>query len=483
MSFIIFIGNTNVSEAKGRSRKYAADAASAEGPKPVPAPSKETDIKYEYDKDGKLKKSSGEVSSIGQKTAIILYTSKGPQILSSDLQKYVKVKYSYDNQGRLTGATGSGEFNIDDGFGNKTGGTIFQKYSIMNGKAKLTENKIDTKVFNTDGSSTKQNVVVQYHYDNAGKLTTASGFGTSSSDDGFGNATKADIKQDYLVINGQAQERLARRESTTQNVDGSKEAAALNVTYEYDSSGRLKDAEGSGKYQKDDGFGNVTTGKITQDYQVINGQAKLVNTQTDSETASSDQKKQEVTTTYKYDEKEKLKDKVSEDKAPALRVFMLQVRRPSSGKIVSLNDKIHCGLTKCYAEYQEGETVVLKAVPDPESQLEERWGDCAGHEQTCEFKMDGPKSVGVTFSLAKQQIKKEPLEAGREKIEPAKTEEQREPASTEGEGEQICNPSIPKYQQQGCVEPSGEQQKRSPYDGLPCPEEEVPNYSKIGCIP
>src|SRR3989338_6533792 len=171
VGFIIFIGNTNVSEAKGRSRKYAAYAASAEGPKPVPAPSKETDIKYEYDKDGKLKKSSGEVSSIGQKTAIILYTSKGPQILSSDLQKYVKVKYSYDNQGRLTGATGSGEFNIDDGFGNKTGGTIFQKYSIIKGQAKLIENKIDTKVLNTDGSSVKQDMTIRYEYDSAGKIT------------------------------------------------------------------------------------------------------------------------------------------------------------------------------------------------------------------------------------------------------------------------------------------------------------------------
>src|SRR3989338_6982201 len=330
VSFIIFIGNTNVSEAKGRSRKYAADAASAEGPKPVPAPSKDTDIKYEYDKDGKLKKSSEEVSSTGQKSKIILYTPKGPQVVSADLQKYVQVKYSYDNQGRLTGATGFGEFDIDDGFGNKTGGTIFQKYNILKGQAKLIENKIDTKVLNTDGSSVKQDMTIRYEYDSAGKITRAGGFGKSSNDDDFGNATNADIKQDYLIINGQAQERLARRESTTQNVDGSKEAAALNVTYEYDNSGRLKDAKGSGKYQKDDGFGNVTTGKITQDYQVINGQAKLVNTQADSETASVDQKQQQSTSAETLEQQKQIaRDALlavfSEEikKFPALKDFLL----------------------------------------------------------------------------------------------------------------------------------------------------------------
>ena len=68
-------------------------------------------------------------------------------------------------------------------------------------------------------------------------------------------------------------------------------------------------------------------------------------------------------------------------------------------------------------------------------------------------------------------------------MEPILPEEQREPASTEGEGKQMCNPSVPKYQQPNCTEEGGEQQSRSPYDGLPCPGEEVPNYSKIGCIP
>lgn len=48
---------------------------------------------------------------------------------------------------------------------------------------------------------------------------------------------------------------------------------------------------------------------------------------------------------------------------------------------------------------------------------------------------------------------------------------------------QVCNPNVPLYQQPGCIEEPVEAAPRSPYDGLPCPGDSVPSYSKIGCIP
>src|SRR5260370_25358052 len=101
--------------------------------------------------------------------------------------------------------TVSGTFSADDGYGNKTTGTISQKYEVVQGQAKLSESKTDSKTVNHDGSTQQQSLTVTYQYDpGSGMLLAAQGSGTFSSDDGLGNTTTGTISQKYAAVHGQA---------------------------------------------------------------------------------------------------------------------------------------------------------------------------------------------------------------------------------------------------------------------------------------
>lgn len=192
-------------------------------------------------------------------------------------------------------------------------------------------------------------------------------------------------------------------------------------------------------------------------------------------------------------------------------VFTLTIERPQSGKVVSEDGKINCGIASCAAEYKEGTKATLKAVPDAEYKMTGWTGACGGKELQCILGVNENKKVGALFLYEKPAPKETPPPAApvaqsapkkpdgikaagneikpaiAEEIRPTMPEEQPAPVLPPVEEKapstgQPCNPSIPKYQQPGCVEQS-EQQKRSPYDGEPCPDDSVPNYAKIGCIP
>ena len=53
----------------------------------------------------------------------------------------------------------------DDGYGNKTTGSIAQAYDVIKGQAKLATSKTDSNTTNLDGSSQQQNLTVSYKYD------------------------------------------------------------------------------------------------------------------------------------------------------------------------------------------------------------------------------------------------------------------------------------------------------------------------------
>lgn len=243
VGFILFIADINVGEAKGKSRKFAAEAASATGPPPV--------------------------------LPIILYGYDGPVILNENIHPQVKVDYRYDKDGRLIGAAGKGDFKIDDGFGNISQGIIQQAYKIIGGQAKLFKNNTDMNTKYLDGGRSKQYLTVQYIYDKEGRLQSASGSGKSAGNDNFGNKTESKISQIFLLMQNQTKLKTSRQESQSKNVDGSSKKQDITVTYAYNSKGKMTGASGSGTYTKDDGFGNVETGKIAQKYQVSKGQAKL----------------------------------------------------------------------------------------------------------------------------------------------------------------------------------------------------------------
>ena len=156
---------------------------------------------------------------------------------------------------------------------------------------------------------------------------------------------------------------------------------------------------------------------------------------------------------------------------------------PDGGNLVRLRTPKEAGTYSLKIVLNEGEPVIwnktLVAVKEAAAVGSRQVASPQGTDR--EIKSAGHE--GIKPAIPENRLPEEPqLEK-----EPASAEqeEQREPvgsgeeASSEG---QVCDENIPKYQQPGCVE-KNEKQKRSPYDGLPCPDESVPNYSKIGCIP
>ncbi|MBI2916328.1 MAG: hypothetical protein HYY07_05665, partial [Elusimicrobia bacterium] len=207
------------------------------------------------------------------------------------------VEYGYNEKGRLDSASGSGFTNSDDGFGNTSKGTITQTYDKKLierfGKALLVETKTQTdntrfEDTNMDGSSQIQEMVVTYGYDARGRMVSASGKGTVTTDDGFGNVSQGQITQTYFILKGQAKLLSSKTVSDAVNLDGSTSHQDMTTGYTYSTNGKLTASLGAGMSRSDDGFGNVTNSNITQEFKIVNGQAKLAKSVTSSKTINLD---------------------------------------------------------------------------------------------------------------------------------------------------------------------------------------------------
>ncbi|MBI1979919.1 MAG: hypothetical protein HYS58_04080, partial [Elusimicrobia bacterium] len=218
----------------------------------------------------------------------------------------------YDvNTLQLVSVRGNGNFVSDDGFGNKIQGTISQVYdpvliqkfgrALMTKTVTVTDNAHDENgnlvPGGLDGVSSHQEMTVEYTYNEKGHLAAASGSGFVNGDDGFGNITKAVIAQTYdsklierfgkaLLVESKTHTDNARFEDS--NMDGSSQIQDVTVTYTYDSRGRLEKAVGGGTVTSDDGFGNLSSGNITQTYFILRGQAKLASSLTESDAVNLD---------------------------------------------------------------------------------------------------------------------------------------------------------------------------------------------------
>jgi hypothetical protein len=311
------------SRAAGRSYNNIVDSAKFHS-KNGPWQRQTVTTTYEYDENGKLIGASGSgtftandgfgnmtTGTITQTYAIYhgmakmtssTTVSDTKNIDGSTQHQVLVVNYSYDDNGVLTGASGSGWFSSNDGQGNITTGTITQDYKIIAGQAKLVRSTTESHTTNKDGSWQKQTLTVTYRYDASGRLTGAKGFGTFHGADGNGNKTSGTIRQTYVVIRGQAKLKTSTTTSDTVNKDGSTQHQVLTVTYQYDKTGTLIGARGEGRFTSDDGHGNITRGTINQTYVVINGQAKLLSSTTNSTTRNKDgsTQKQSLTVFYHY---------------------------------------------------------------------------------------------------------------------------------------------------------------------------------------
>ncbi|MBI3012646.1 MAG: hypothetical protein HYY63_03370, partial [Elusimicrobia bacterium] len=214
----------------------------------------------------------------------------------------------FDGTGRLIAASGSGVSVSDDGFGNRTVSTITQNYLILNGQAKLTSVRTHTEVFNLDGSGTVaglgQDSVVTYTYgDRDGKKGILIGAvntipGVTVMDDGFGNRITSRTTQTYEIVNGQAKVKTVTTHTDSANIDGSRSVVEGSVdsvvTYLYgDQDGKKGILVGAtnttpGVTVMDDGFGNRSTSKTSQMFELINGQAKVRTVTTHTDIVNSD---------------------------------------------------------------------------------------------------------------------------------------------------------------------------------------------------
>jgi len=191
-------------------------------------------------------------------------------------------------------------------------------------------------------------------------------------------------------------------------------------------------------------------------------------------------KKAEEELAKKKAEAELAKKKVEEEakrKIASKKTYLVSIERPRSGKIVSRDGKINCGISQCYAEYKEGATVTLKAVPDGEHEIEEWSGDCEGSNLQCTLVINEDKKIGVVFTERERSWdrSKDKVEGGTTRDEP---EEPREPAA-----QKICDPNVPMMYQRGCVEGGQAGQKGEKQGGPQKCDPNAPSYSQKDCIP
>ncbi|HOW28885.1 MAG TPA: hypothetical protein PK876_10355, partial [Elusimicrobiota bacterium] len=150
------------------------------------------------------------------------------------------------------------------------------------------------------GATTHTEMTVVYNYNARGQLISASGRGTSVSNDGFGNITTSDIVQNYVILNGQARLKESITSSHTVNIDGSESwmdgthgSQAMKVEYFYDAKGKVLTgteaaARGTGVSISSDAFGSVTTTRTDQYFTSVAGQAKMTRSTSSSYTESVD---------------------------------------------------------------------------------------------------------------------------------------------------------------------------------------------------
>ncbi|MBI1979622.1 MAG: hypothetical protein HYS58_02535, partial [Elusimicrobia bacterium] len=196
--------------------------------------------------------------------------------------------------GRLESAHGKGKFTQKDKFGfSTTTGDMDQQYAVLMGQANILKAVTDTSITNLDGSSSQQKSTLEYIYDASGHLAGATGYGKGFSieKDREIAVIETDSYQNYKIIAGQAKLSETLSISNTKHYDktsdklvdrdtfGSKNHQEMTVRNIYNEKGVLIVVAGEGKFKTED-FAVVTMGRISQRYEIVLGQAKLLSSNT-----------------------------------------------------------------------------------------------------------------------------------------------------------------------------------------------------------
>ncbi len=282
--------------------------------------------KFTYDSKGRLIGAAGggtSYSNDGYGNAISGTSSQTYQIVNGKLvlssfnmstqsqnidgsarQDQISRKFSYDRNGNKIGDSESWIFITDDGFGNATSGTVKRGFASVNGAERTSYMRTDSTTSNKDGSQVSQSHVVTFQYDSRGTMIGASGSGSATLNDGWGNLTPIATRQTFQSVGGKLRRTSETMETSTVNLDGSLQKRTFVTNYKYDAKGRLVGAAGSGTGQSDDGFGRLKTETYQITYVIVNGSARVsriaVETSESDLTGSASQTN--VTLTFQYNQ-------------------------------------------------------------------------------------------------------------------------------------------------------------------------------------
>jgi hypothetical protein len=160
-----------------------------------------------------------------------------------------------------------------------------------------------TKTINApDGSTSRTQTWTNYEYDDKGILISASGKSVAIGEDIFGNTYTTDTRNFYTIINGEAKIEKSVSKTNSSNIDGSTSITEGEVIYEYDpKKGLLSQAGGNKITEGSDLFGNRYLTITDDTYTVINGEAKLVYSESDTESWNIDGSYSKATNWMRYE--------------------------------------------------------------------------------------------------------------------------------------------------------------------------------------
>ena len=80
--------------------------------------------------------------------------------------------------------------------------------------------------------------------------------------------------------------------------------------------------------------------------------------------------------------------------------YTLRIDTAGSGSVQSLPEGLKCSSatgTSCEQKFNPGDSITLKAIPEPGNTLGGWTGVCEGSSETCTLKLDSSKTVSITF--------------------------------------------------------------------------------------
>ncbi|MBU1853416.1 MAG: hypothetical protein KJ957_05180, partial [Candidatus Omnitrophica bacterium] len=189
--------------------------------------------------------------------------------------------YTYDNSNKLETMAGNGIFTGEDEFGNRNSGITTQEYEIIDGQLKLIKNISIADYDNIDGSSTRSESTVRYSYTDTNLLAGAEGVTYTTGTDTFGNGYLTVTTDTYDVIASQTRRIHSVSINDTQDIFGSIVHSETVNGYRYDEeTGELLSAQGYTDTRSQDLFGVESVTHTENIYQIINGQPKIVSSET-----------------------------------------------------------------------------------------------------------------------------------------------------------------------------------------------------------